>query len=286
MQTLQSELDAYETMCRGSRKANARLRQLLHALQNSPDAPIHPFLVSDFESRLANYAARLNQRVIDLTELETRVKSTRVLPSAYLDDKGEKTRLLGENELLIQTALYQEQQTIIGKLKLRALHDHRDICLAKRQLSNLKLGEHPEPEQGWNRHQHIHRLKEAIEHEKRRITELESPNYGINEAATRIQKYWRGDRERAKLTRLAAELAALPKQEEQPAVPKIKVPHMDKVDSSDEEYSSSVTDDGFFGVTGVANAEVSSDSPPASSSSSRSEISVSLSDSSSSDTET
>jgi hypothetical protein len=175
-----------------------------------------------------------------------------VIHGGIMEDKCEKTQMLILNDRLIDSALFQEQQILIDKLKLRLFHDHRDLCRAKQQLELVRKNERiPEPDH--HQKARVRTLRNALEHERWRIALLNSENADLHISATMIQKTWRGFAYRKHNPTLpdapvriaeplsADELGAVPA-----SVPKIEIktaiPHMDKVDSSDEYYSYAESD--------------------------------------------
>jgi hypothetical protein len=75
-----------------------------------------------------------------------------MLNHGLIDDKCDKARALLVNDALIERALFQEQQIIVARLKLRVLHKHPDVCAAQKAI--------------------IRGLKDAIARENRRIAIL------------------------------------------------------------------------------------------------------------------
>jgi hypothetical protein len=82
-------------------------------------------------------------------------------------------------------------------------------------------------------------LKGAIEHERRRIALLKSENADRHIAATVIQKTWRGYAYRKQYVKGFTTPGSVDEAQEVHKEGKTgsSVPHMDKVDSSDEYYS-------------------------------------------------
>jgi hypothetical protein len=223
-------------------RENRTLRKLHESLSLPWNPGFSPFLNAHFESRLSRLKARLNTYYCSLMELDREVRSTRVIDGGSLDDKCEKTRLLGLNDRLIDRVLFQEQQILVDKLRLRLLHDHRDICVAREQLELVRQGRDP-PAPDTRQKERIRNLKGAIEHERWRIALLRSGHAELHIAAAVIQKTWRGYSYRRRNPTLSEPPAreAPPPVQAVPPIPidgrAAPVPHMDKVDSSDEYYS-------------------------------------------------
>lgn len=268
--SLQDEIAKYERICDNYEKENRQLRMLITNLKNSQEIPAH--LQNCFERRIAKLEVRVSDRLSQLSSIEKDSKSSRVLFSGILDDKAEKTKLIGENDRLVQIALHQEQRALTDRLKLRVYHDHRQLYKIRELFERAKKGEEIQErdEEDDNRRTQIHNLKSAIEYEKWRISSLQSDQCDVNEAASLIQKTFRGYLQRLKEKPAPEEIEPI---RELSPVPKINFStpilmtgyeeelseeDIDMDEALPSEYEDSVTEeesDHVFDVTGVTTAE-------------------------------
>jgi hypothetical protein len=277
--TLQSEVATYTAVLSILNRENRSLEKLIEALKSPWNPGFSPFLDSHFASRISALSGRLNECFTGLTALDQEARSTRVIHGGIMEDKCEKTQMLILNDRLVDSALFQEQQILIAKLKLRLFHDHRDLCRAKQQLVSVRENA-PIQEVDGGQKERIQILKNAIEHERWRIALLNSEHADLHLAAMIIQKTWRGYAHRKHNPTLPeppvrvpppvpAEEPTKPAEvtevtEVTPTVPKIEikaaVPHMDKVDSSDEYYS--YADSDSQGKESAPSSEGAAPEPP------------------------
>jgi hypothetical protein len=107
----------------------------------------------------------------------------------------ERQKLLLENRKLTEIALGQERFLLVQKMRLRLYHDHRDMCRLRRVLNKLEGGgeDFSEDEDISEKlRSRIYNLRHAIQREQGRIAALSNPQMERHEAATAIQKAWRG----------------------------------------------------------------------------------------------
>ncbi|OHS99115.1 IQ calmodulin-binding motif family protein [Tritrichomonas foetus] len=159
-------------------------------------------LFKQFDKDLQEIFSRLDQRSLELTNAESKVKSFRQTPEGMstivnipLSSNSERQKLLTDNEKLVQLALAQERQMVIMKMRLRLFHDHRDLSRLRRILNKLEGGgsDYREDEEiTSNLKSSIQTLRKAIGRERERIRLLELNNMDDHDAATVIQKTWRG----------------------------------------------------------------------------------------------
>lgn len=259
--TLQLELNQYSERIKILQTENKRLRSLLSALNDYEDGSYaSPLLVQHFQSELSSISDTINKRAVRLNNLETKVKSTRLTIGSDLPAQGEKARLLNENNHLIDFAFQQEQISTVELSKLRILHDLRDLCKYKRYVQYLIEGKsidfNNEEEEIKNKKKQIENLKKAIEYEKFRILSMQTPQFEINEAATLIQKHWRGFYQRNNKDKYKNEVMTEEFESETEGTAEY---NQDSSNDHPEEYSDNNDkcndDTGIFEVTGVSNPE-------------------------------
>lgn len=177
-------------------EANDLLRSTLTAFSTLEDPDSQNFLLEQFQKEVAELSKRLDQRSTMLDSLDKKLGKTKPATIDGTENQQEqKTQLIAENQKLVARALYLEKQMISAKLRLRLNHDHRDFCRLKRQLARLadndSSGADEDAEINKNRRV-IANLKQAIEHERQRLLQLELPPTREEDAAELIQRYWRG----------------------------------------------------------------------------------------------
>jgi hypothetical protein len=168
----------------------------------------------EFNQDLALLEQRLDDRYASVSAAESLVTLFRqtpdeppvklVRPSNAVS--VERQKLLLENRRLTQLALGQERFILTQKMRLRLFHDHRDVCRLRRILNKLEGGgsDYSEDENITEKlKSRIHNLRRAIEGEQDRIAKLSNPQMERHEAATIIQKVWRGYRYRLYMRRQA-----------------------------------------------------------------------------------
>ena len=164
-----------------------------------------PLLIQHFQSELNQMFDTINKRAINLSNLETKVKSTRTITYSDLPSQGEKAKLLSENEQLIDLAFHLEKVSIIEHSKLRISHDLSKLCRFKRYVQDIidrkDIDFSYEEEEIKIKKKRIENLKNAIEYEKSRIFSMQMPQFEINEAARLIQKNWRGYYQRQQIAK-------------------------------------------------------------------------------------
>lgn len=259
--TLQFELNQYSERIKILQTENKRLRSLSSALNDYEDGSYaSPLLVQHFQSELSSISDTINKRAVKLNNLETKVKSTRLTIGSDLPAQGEKARLLNENNHLIDFAFQQEQISAVELSKLRILHDLRDLCKYKRYVQYLTEGKsidfNNEEEEIKNKKKQIENLKKAIEYEKFRILSIQAPQFEINEAATLIQKHWRGFYQRNNKDKYKNEVMTEEFESETEGTAEY---NQDSSNDHPEEYSDNNDkcndDNSIFEVTGVSNPE-------------------------------
>lgn len=189
---VQNEVATYARHCARLEQENKRLKAIVNAFKSKKKSSI--FLNAYFDERLASLESRVVGRLTRLGGVEQDAKAACMRLKADPDDSPGKAQLLDENERLIQIALHQEQETVIDRLKLKVFHDHRKIQWLKNLFERVRKGENIEhiSDDAIDQKIRLKVLKEAIDYEKWRIAVLRSPHYRLNEAATIIQKTWRG----------------------------------------------------------------------------------------------
>lgn len=192
---LQDEIEKFKIRVKQCEEENRNLHDTLSAFNKLDDNSSQVFLIDQFENDLNQIQKRIDSRSLLITSIEK--KSSRRKEGEYKNQSifQEKTQLIAENQQLINKALFLEKKMIAAKLKLRLSHDHRDFCRLKRQLVRLaNYDENPNEEENEILHNKImiRNLKNAIEHEKKRLMRITSPPTIEEEAAEIIQKVWRG----------------------------------------------------------------------------------------------
>lgn len=195
-------------------------------------------LFTEFENNLRQVSLRLDTRYENLLVCEEQVKSFRQTPDTpdysqykYYEQKKrarssadryklsnneaddpiltrprmvnktsqEHQDLLEKNKELVEIALAQERRMLLGKMKLRLCHDHRDLSQLRRVLNKLEGGGETfmEEERITNSLKvAISNLRAAIARERERIRIEKLPSIELFDAAVIIQKTWRGYRYR------------------------------------------------------------------------------------------
>lgn len=175
---------------------NELLRSTLAAFSTLDDPRSVDFLLDQFQKEVSELSKRIDARSSMLDSLNKKLGKTKPATVDGTENQQEqKTQLIAENHKLVARALYLEKQMIAAKLRLRLNHDHRDFCRLKRQLARLAENDHSanEEEDEINRNRKIiANLKQAIEHERNRLLQLELPATREEDAAEMIQKHWRG----------------------------------------------------------------------------------------------
>jgi DNA repair exonuclease SbcCD ATPase subunit len=157
----------------------------------------------EFNQDLNRLENRLDERFTNITAADCMVKLFRQTPDeipAKLVRPSktvsvERQKLLLENRRLTELALGQERCMLIQKMRLRLFHDHRDVCRLRRILNKLEGGggDFGEDEDITEKlKSRIHNLRKAIGREQERISRLTNPQMERHDAATAIQKTWRG----------------------------------------------------------------------------------------------
>ena len=189
---LQNEIATIARHCARLEQENKRLTALINAFKSTKKNSA--VLKAHFDERLSQLENRVMGRLAKLGDIEFDAKAACLRLNPEQEDPIGKTQLLDENARLVQIALYQEQATIVDRLKLKVFHDHRKIQCFKSLFQKAKKGEEIDvvDENAFVEKLRLRILKDAIEYEKWRIAVLRSPQYRLNEAATIIQKTWRG----------------------------------------------------------------------------------------------
>ena len=161
------------------------------------------FLISQFDLELQELSQRIDQRSQKIDTLIQRSKMRKQRPKKELQGSCQKSQVIEENRFLVEQALSLEQQNILYHLKLRVCHDHRDLCKLKCDITKIGDGETltDEEKEILQNKIIIRNLKKYIEHEKKRILERNIKDTPEDEAATKIQKYWRGFNARKQLNK-------------------------------------------------------------------------------------
>ena len=175
---------------------NDLLRSTLTAFSTIQNPGSVDFLLEQFRSEIAEFSKRLDERSTMIGSVSKKLGKTKPATIDGTENQQEQKKILmAENQKLVARALYLEKQMIAAKLRLRLNHDHRDFCRLKRQLARLAQNDNTgnEEEEEINRNRRIiSNLKQAIEHERQRIVQLELPPTREEDAAELIQRYWRG----------------------------------------------------------------------------------------------
>lgn len=192
---LQDEIEKFKILSRQCEEENRNLLNTLSAFNSINEIDSQTFLIDQFENELNQISKRIDKRSILINSIEK--KSSRKKEAAFKNQDmfQEKTQLIAENEQLVNKALFLEKKMIAAKLKLRLNHDHRDFCRLKRQLSRLADDDdtsNDEEMEIYRNKEIIRNLKNAIEHEKARLLQINAPPTLEEEAAIIIQKIWRG----------------------------------------------------------------------------------------------
>jgi chromosome segregation ATPase len=181
----------------------------------------------EFNHDLSLLEDRLDERYTNISDAEAMVRLFRqtpdVPPTKLVRQSNtvsvEAQKLLLENKKLTETALGQERFMLVQKMRLRLYHDHRDICRLRRVLNKLEGGggDYSEDEDISEKlRSRIRNLRRAIEREQGRIAALSTPQMDRHDAATAIQKAWRGYYYRIKSKGEAEPLPSTPKGDEPP----------------------------------------------------------------------
>ena len=150
------------------------------------------FLLSQFDLELQELTKRINSRFekIDSIIAKSKIKKQRTLN--VIDGSCEKSKAIEENKFLINQVMELEQQNVLAHIKIRAWHDHRDLCKLKLDVENFDSGEQTETEKEILKNKLIIRnLKKYIQHEKTRAIQKLIKQTPEDEAATKIQSTWR-----------------------------------------------------------------------------------------------
>ena len=175
---------------------NDLLRSTLTAFSTIQNPESVDFLLGQFQSEISEFSKRLDERSTMIASVSKKLGKTKpAMIDGTENQQEQKKILIAENHKLVARALYLEKQMIAAKLRLRLNHDHRDFCRLKRQLGRLAQNDNAgnEEEEEINRNRRtISNLKQAIEHERQRLVQLELPPTREEDAAELIQRYWRG----------------------------------------------------------------------------------------------
>jgi hypothetical protein len=193
---LREQIANYRTKAERTRKSISRI---IGAMTQLPDRKA---IFKEFNNDLDSIELRLDQRFRDLLAAENLLKQFRQTPDqpravtrTGASAPSERQRMLSENQRLIEVALGNERLTLILKMKLRLCHDHRDAARLRRVLTRLEGGGgdyNEDDDVVVARKIAIGNLRRAIDRERERIAALSNPLMAEHEAATVIQKTWRG----------------------------------------------------------------------------------------------
>ena len=174
-------------------------------LETNPSAG--EFLLSQFNIELQELSKKIDQRSqkIDSLLLKSNMKKQKL--RHFLTTPSSKSQIMQENSDLINEALSLERQNILLHMKLRVLHDHRDLCKMKCDLSKLEEGSSINDEENeiYKNKLIIRNLKHYIEHEKKRSIEKIMKQSPEDSAATTIQKSWRKYKAKKEFSKAKAE---------------------------------------------------------------------------------
>lgn len=244
---LQTEITSFNEIITKYQSENKVLRNLISSINESSEQskPNH-FLVKYVDQQISLYFRKINERAMEIDQLEKNVNASRVILGGQIEDKLEKTRLLGENERLIDQALLKERQTVVLKMRLQMNHDHRKLCELRNKFEAFKNGEQTIDDDEFKRIEAkkiaIANLKEAINHEKKRIENLNSQYYKIHRSATIIQSLVRGwivrqQEKRRKLAEKAAEELRRKEEEEKARLEELERLRKEEEEEEEEDYS-------------------------------------------------
>ena len=152
------------------------------------------FLASQFDLELQEISKRIDQRSQKIDNLIQKSKMKSIRPKKEIQGSCQKSQVIEENRFLVEQALSLEQQNILYHLKLKVCHDHRDLCKLKCDITKITEGESlsDEEKEILQNKLIIRNLKKYIEHEKKRAHDRNIKQTPEDEAATAIQKSWRG----------------------------------------------------------------------------------------------
>jgi DNA repair exonuclease SbcCD ATPase subunit len=178
------------------KKKTSRLQTTLNRMDHAMTRlPERKALYKEFEDDLSEVETRLDERFDELSKSESLVKLFRQTPDEVPKHPRDRHNLIQENEDLIQLTLAQEREMLVLKMRLRLWHDHRDLSRLRRLLNKLEGGgeDYSEDEDITAKLKSgIRNLRDAIPRERERIRILKLPDTDEHDAASIIQKNWRG----------------------------------------------------------------------------------------------
>ena len=128
--------------------------------------------------------------------LQTRINTTQSNNlTSFPECPTDRAALMAQNNQLIDIGLSQERQISILKFRVRLYHDQRFIAQLRQNLNRLEgIGADQEEDAliAKSLKKKVHQLRIYISREKERKKMLEANEYDNYEAATIIQKTWRG----------------------------------------------------------------------------------------------
>lgn len=232
--TLQSEISQYSQKVEKLRNENEYLRNLLHALQQFNNTHNPPsFLIRHYQNSISSFFQSINDKSDRISKLETEIKSRRLSYDDNIASTIKKTQLLSEHNYLVDLALSHNHNQVVSRLKLKLSHDLRELMKLKTYanafLDGMDIDFEFDDQQIKSKKEKIVNLRAAIEFEKSRINFLQLPGADLNEAATLIQKCWRGHHFRQNQSHLSIEKPSEIEAEE------IKIEFEDSTEEEEEE---------------------------------------------------
>ena len=169
------------------------------------------FLIDLYQKKICELTEIVQNRNNTVNALENKLNSfIQVGPKAKIPAQNqqgqqfdlslERQILMNEHKHLTENCIYNDRLMVLYKMRLRICHDHRDLFELQRAIECLKNGSNEifiEREKEKRARQRISNLKNMIESEKKRITQIENITKE-EESAILIQKTWRGYNQRRK----------------------------------------------------------------------------------------
>lgn len=226
-------------------KKNDEIRETINLLNGAMETmDDRRLLFKEFDRDLNQIYDRLDRRFKDLEFAENLVYSFKQDLEGHslyekvpnLPTNENRKKLLEDNQQLVHTALAQEREMILKKMRLRLNHDHRDLSRLRRILNKLQGGgsDYREDEEITTELKNsIHILKDSIIRERERIRLLELPGMEEHDAALIIQKHVRGFLYRLKYCSKQKQLLSSRNENEEEDV------NEESVNNEDEEINNS-----------------------------------------------